>query len=211
LAVFVCANDGYGGFHLGTLLRLQGQPVKAAALHRGLTARQNLPRGKKVSIGLALTDDLIALKKWPEASEVLDTLIRDASNQTNYWKSRFIIFHNLGNLKEAALSLKNGPRRCPEKDKQWFELAYAAYQLDRAMGHALQGETRDCRNRLKDVRNIEGTEVRQSLVEAILAATNKDATEAKRSPRKSTPLKIHTVLPLLLGPIRTANRFAAHP
>ncbi len=201
--------DGF--LHLGTLLRLKGEPAKAAALHKGLTARNGLSRHKKVSIGLALVDDLIALEKWSEATEVLDSLIRDASDRTRYWKSRFILFHNKGNLKEAALALRNAPRHCPDKDKKWFEDAYSAYQLDRAMGHALQCQTKECRSRLKDVRNIEGTGVRTSLVEAMLAAASNDATEAMNVVSNGlldSPQELEIFLPVLQEVLLMTGQFA---
>lgn len=197
--------------HLGTLLRLKGEPAKAAALHRGLTVRHGLPRLKKVSIGLALVEDLLVLKKWDEASEVLDSLIRDASNDTRYWKNRFILFHNMGNFKEAALALKNAPRHCADKDRPWFISAYSAYQLDRAMEHALRRETKECRSRLKDVRKIEGTEVRISLVEAMLAAANNDAEEAVAVVSKGlldSPKELEIFLPLLQEVLLMTGQFA---
>jgi len=205
-------HESVDGFlHLGTLLRLQGDPLKAAALHRGLTARQGLSQTKKIAIGLALVDDLLDLKKWAEAGEVLDTLIRDASDKTRYWKSRFILFHNLGDMKEAAQALKNAPRRCPDKDKAWFEAAYSAYQLDRAMSHALLGETKQCRSRLKDVRKFDGTEVRSSLVEAMLAAANNDAAEAVGVVSKGlldSPRELENFLPVLQEVLLMTGQFA---
>lgn len=205
-------HESVDGFlHLGTLLRLKGQPAKAAALHRGLTARPGLPRPKKVSIGLALVEDLLELKKWDDASEVLDTLIRDASNNSRFWKSRFKIFHNKGNFKEAALSLKNAPRQVPEKDGPWFITAYSSYQLDRALAHAIASETRDCRNRLKDVRNIEGTAVRISLIEAMLAAANNDAGEAMDVVSKGlldSPRELQIFLPVLQEVLLMTGQFA---
>jgi lipopolysaccharide biosynthesis regulator YciM len=197
--------------HLGTLLRLKGEPAKAAALHQGLTARHGLSRHKKVSIGLALVDDLLALEKWEDASEVLDALIRDASKRTRYWKSRFILFHNMGNFKEAALALENAPRYCPEKDRKWFVKAYSAYQLDRAMGHAIIRQSKECRNRLKDIRKIEGTEVRRSLVEAMLAAAENDADEAMSVVSKGlldNPHELEIFLPILQEVLLMTGQFS---
>lgn len=197
--------------HLGTLHRLKGDPAKAAALHQGLTARHGLSKPKKVTIGLALVDDLLDLKNFDDAAEVLDSLIRDASDKTRYWKSRFILFHNMGNQKEAALALKNGPKRCPEKDRQWFINAYAAYQLDRAMGHALRSEAKECKNRLKDVRQIPATEVRRYLVEAMLAAACNDAGEAMDVVSRGlldSPQELEIFLPVLQEVLLMTGQFA---
>ena len=99
--------------HLGNLLRLQGDPARAVVLHRGLTVRTGLSRPKKVIIGLALVQDFLALKQWNEAKEVLDTLVRDATGKTCYWKARFEHWHGMGDFHEAARALQQGSKPTP--------------------------------------------------------------------------------------------------
>ena len=163
---------------LGNLLRVQGDPARAAVLHRGLTVRPDLSRGQKVSIGLALAEDLLALHEWQDAGAVLDTLVRHASKRARYWKARFHQFHGLANRPEAARSLKYALKHIPEKDKTWFEQAYASYQLDRALEHVRMGELSEVGPRLRDVQKMEIAQTRATLVQAMLAAASQDATAA---------------------------------
>jgi len=100
---------------LGNLLRLQGDPARAAVLHRGLTVRQNLSKGEKVLIGLALAEDLIDLEEWGDAGAVLDSLVRHASQQTRYWRARFRQFHGQDKRPDAARLSSAAPRLFPKK------------------------------------------------------------------------------------------------
>ena len=109
---------------LGNLLRLQGDPERAAVLHRGLTVRSNLSLAQKLSIGLSLAEDLNALGQWEGARDVLDSLPRTAQARTRYWKTRFHQWHGLGDRPEAARTLKNASRQGSEKDRPWFLAAY---------------------------------------------------------------------------------------
>ena len=71
--------------HLGNLLRLQGDAERAAVLHRGLTVRPDLTLAQKIVVGLSLAEDLNALERWDESGQVLDTLLRNATNRSRYW------------------------------------------------------------------------------------------------------------------------------
>ena len=163
---------------LGNLLRLQGDAGRAAILHRGLTVRTDLTRSKKATVGLALTDDLLELGLWSDAKDVLDTLVRDASGKTSYWKARFRHWHGLENYPEAARALKSGMRSVPEIDRPWFTQAYASYQLDRALQHVRKGEFSEAGPRLKDLKKIPSAHTRVTLVRAMLAAADDNPAEA---------------------------------
>ena len=147
-------------------------------LHRGLTVRPNLDHEVKVSAGLSLAEDLNALKRWDESGEVLDTLLRSATGRSRYWRTRFAQRHGQGNLPEAARTLKHAPRHVPERDREGFRRAYASYQLDRALRHALAGEAGEAKARLRDVKGLDGSESRSALVQAVLAAVANDAAGA---------------------------------
>ena len=164
--------------HLGNLLRLQGDPGKAAVLHRGLTVRPDLSRAQKIAVGESLAADLNALGQFAAAGEVLDHLGKDAFARTGYWKARFAAWNGLGKLPEAARTLRDAPRHVREADRDWFRQAYAGFQLDRALAHALVGEGGEANARIKDVKNIDGTEPRAALVRAILAVVQNDAPRA---------------------------------
>ena len=163
--------DGIDPFlQLGNLLRLRGDPRRAAMLHRSLTVRPNLPRTKRLAIGLALAEDLIDLQRWDEANQVLDGLARGGTETSRYWRARFAARHGEGNLPEAARALKRARTQAPAKDRDGFQRAYAAFQLDRALQHALDGEGQAARSRLKDVEDIPGAQVRAAFIRAMLAA-----------------------------------------
>jgi lipopolysaccharide biosynthesis regulator YciM len=151
-------------YQLGNLLRIQGDAERAAVLHRGLTVRANLTTTQKFWIGLSLARDLNALGRWEASRDVLDSLPKIATNRSQYWKTRFEQWHGLGDITEAARTLRNASKQGPEKDRPWFLSSFASYQLDRALTHALVGENGEANSLLKDVRNIAGTASRSALV-----------------------------------------------
>lgn len=163
---------------LGVLLRLKGDAERAAVLHRSLTVRRDLSRPRKVAAGLALAEDLLDLRHWDAAREVLDDLIRDASGLSRYWQARFRHWHGSGNRPDAARALKQGARSVPEPEREGFRRDYAAYQLDRALEAVRTGDTAEARARLKDVKNLDFARARERLVRAMLAAAENDPTKA---------------------------------
>ena len=196
---------------LGNLLRRRGDFSRAAVLHRGLTLRPELPRPKKLAVGLALAEDLVALERWDEAREVLDTVMKDATGRASYWKVRFAQWQGQGNLPEAARTLKAAPRFVPERERPWFVAAYAAFQLDRALAHAAAGEAAEARARLKDVEKIPGAVNRAALVRAVLAAVSDDAHEAVTVASEElldTPEELSIFLPLLQEVLLRTGQYA---
>lgn len=163
---------------LGTLLRIKGDPERAAVLHRSLTVRQDLGRPRKVAAGLALAEDLLELEQWDGAREVLDDLIRDASELPRYWRARFRHWHGSGHLPDAARALKRAHRSVADADKEEFRRSYVAYQLDRALEAVRRNESGEARARLKDVKGFDRARTRVSLVKAMLAAAGNDPTKA---------------------------------
>lgn len=192
------AVDPY--LQLGDLLRMKGDPRRASALHRGLTVRPDLPLGTRIQVGLSLAEDLIDLKQFAEAGKVLDTLARHATGESRYWKSRFQQWYGLGELPDAARALKYARTKVPPADVAWFDRAYVAFQLDRALMHAIEGETGDAQARLKDVAKLPGAAERASLVHAILAARGGDvraALDAASSDLLDHPRELDLFLPFL--------------
>jgi lipopolysaccharide biosynthesis regulator YciM len=197
--------------HLGNLLRLQGDPERAAVLHRGLTVRPDLTLAQKIVVGLSLAEDLNALVRWDESGQVLDTLLRNATNRSRYWRARFYQRHGQGNLAEAARTLKNAVKYAPRRDNEWFTNAYASYQLDRALKSALDGEKGDARARLKDVKNLPVAESRAALVTAILAAIENDAATAVTVASEQllhSPEELGIFLPLLQEVLLGTGQYA---
>ena len=163
---------------LGNLLRIQGDPARAAVLHRGLTVRNDLPPGKRILVGLALAEDLLALRRWEDAKLTLDTISGGVPNHPRYWKARFQQWYGLGNLPDAARALKHSVKHIPAQDRPWFTAAYISFQLDRALSDALAGNEAAVNPRLKDVARFSAAGPRIHLVQALLAAAKGDATRA---------------------------------
>lgn len=198
-------------YQLGNLLRIQGDPERAAVLHRGLTVRANLTTTQKFWIGLSLAKDLNALRQWEAARDVLDSLPPIATSRPQYWKTRFTQWHGLGDFQEAARTLRNASRQSPEKDRPWFLSAFASYQLDRALTQALAGESGEANSLLKDVRKIAGTSSRSALVRAISAAVSDDAATAVSIASDSlldSPAELDVFLPLLQEVLLQSGQFA---
>lgn len=196
---------------LGNLLRIQGDAERAAVLHRSLTVRTSLTMAQRLSVGLSLAEDLNALGQWDGAREVLDSLPRSAMARTRYWKTRFLQWHGQDDQAEAARTLKNAPRHCPEKDRPWFRSAYGSYQLDRALAFALAGQTGEAKSLLKDVKDIAGTQSRIALVRAIMAAVDNDAATAVSIASDSlldSPEELDVFLPLLQEVLLQSGQFA---
>ncbi len=186
--------------YLGNLLRLQGDAERAAVLHRGLTVRPDLTVAQKIVVGLSLSEDLNALKRWDESGQVLDTLLRNTTDRSRYWRARFFQRHGQENFPEAARTLKAAAKHAPRRDREWFNNAYASYQLDRALRHALAGENSDAQARIKDVRNLPAAASRSALVTAILAALSNDTATAVTVASEQllqSPEELGIFLPLL--------------
>jgi lipopolysaccharide biosynthesis regulator YciM len=198
-------------YQLGNLLRIQGDPERAAVLHRGLTVRADLTPTQKMWVGISLAKDLNALEQWEGSRDVLDSLPNQAMVRPQYWKTRFTQCHGLGDFPEAARTLKNAARHCQEKDRPGFLSVYASYQLDRALTHALAGESGEANARLKDVKNMAGTASRSALVRAILAAVQNDPATAVSIASDSlldSPEELDVFLPLLQEVLLASGQFA---
>jgi len=196
--------------YLGNLLRELGEPARAVVLHRGLTMRGELAPAQKIAAGLALAEDLLALRQFTEAGQVLDTLQRHALDDKRYWSARFAQHQGLGDLPNAARVLKQAPRHIAERDAVWFREAYASFQLDRAVGHALAGETGEARARLRDVESMPESGTRAALVRAILAARADDAAGALTEVTENLldhPEELDIFLPLLQDALLRGGQF----
>ena len=160
---------------------------------------------------VALAEDLNDLRQWSDAGAVLDSLPRSIQIRARYWKTRFHRWHGAGDRPEAARTLRNAPRHCLEKDRPWFVAAYANYQLDRALEHALAGEAHEARARLKDVKDIAATASRSALIRAIIAAVENDAEAAVSIASDSlldSPAELDIFLPLLQEVLLQSGHFS---
>ena len=196
--------------YLGNLLRELGDAGRAVVLHRGLTMRGELTPGQKIASGLALAEDLLALEQYHEAGQVLDTLQRHTLDSKRYWRARFAQHQGANEMPDAARVLKQAPKHVAERDAAWFREAYASYQLDRAVGHALAGEAGEARARLRDVESMAETGSRAALVRAILAARADDAAGALTEAAENLldhPEELDIFLPLLQDALLRGGQF----
>lgn len=202
------AVDPY--LQLGNLMRLMGDPQRASVLHRGLTVRPDLPLSKKVAVGLSLAEDLIALQRWADVGQVLDALAHHADHAGRYWKARFHQHYGLENLPDAARALKAARTHVPEHERPWFHQAYAAFQLDRAFAHVLNGEAGEAEARLRDVAKIPEAKRRVALVRAMLAAASGDqsALEDTVGGLMENPEELSLFLPFLQTVLLAKGQYA---
>ena len=101
-------------------------------------------------------------------------------------------------------------KQVPEHDAAWFREAYASFQLDRAVGHALAGEAGEARARLRDVENMPESGSRAALVRAILAARADDAAGALTEATDNLldhPEELDIFLPLLQDALLRGGQF----
>ncbi|MFT5315984.1 MAG: lipopolysaccharide biosynthesis regulator YciM [Candidatus Krumholzibacteriia bacterium] len=197
--------------YLGNLLRLQGDAQRAAVLHRSLTVRPNLTMAQKVAVGMSLAEDLNDLELWDESGQVLDSILRKATDNTRYWRARFAQRHGQDNRPEAAKTLKHAVKHVPARDHAWFRNAYICYQLDRALNHAIASEANEAKARLKDVRDFPEANARASLVAAIMAAVENDAAKAVTIASEqllNNPHELSIFLPLLQEVLLSSGQFA---
>jgi len=209
----VCSSDlAFEPFlYLGDLLRLQGDAKRAAVLHRSLTVRPDLTMAQKIAVGMSLAEDLNALELWAESGQVLDSILRKATDNTRYWRARFQQRHGQDNQGEAANTLKQAMKHAPQGDRAWFRHAYVCYQLDRALNSALSDQAGEARARLKDVRSYAEADARSALVTAILAAMENDAAKAVTVASEqllNSPEELHIFLPLLQQVLLSSGQFA---
>ncbi len=143
------AFDPY--LQLGILLRLQGNPRRAAAMHRGLLARPGVPAGKRLSATMALTDDLLDLHLWMEAGEILEAVRRQGAPNARYWEARFRQALGQGDVEGAAKVLYEAARKAGPQRRQSYRERWELFQLDRALVAARAGSSGEARRLLRGI------------------------------------------------------------
>ena len=203
------AIDPY--LQLGNLLRETGDPRRAAVLHLGLTVRSDLDPAKRITVGLALAEDLIGLENWQAAATVLDELSTKAGNNSHYLWCRFAQLQGAGALPEAARTLDRAARHGAQEDREAFRSAYASFQLDRALQHLRRGELNEARSRLKDVRKNPAARERAAYVKALIAAREDDVETAIGIAGKElldSPTELALFLPVLQEVLLQTGQYA---
>lgn len=195
---------------LGNLLRLTGDARRAAVLHRTLTVRADVPQQKRISIALALADDLIQLGQWEEARLVLEELESLAPGSARFWRARFRQWAGLGNENAAARALREGARRAESAARPRFQNDFERYQLDRALRAARDGKPADARQLLKTVRADGEQAARVAFIKALVTALEGDveqATEQMTAGLVAYPDHMQLFLPALQDVLLESGHF----
>ena len=98
---------------LGAILREDGEPARALALHQGVLARQELLPDLRRLAELGVAEDLLALDRVEEAQrrlEALDASLVDESVLALHARA----LHRLGRVDDAAQVLRRRSRICPQ-------------------------------------------------------------------------------------------------
>lgn len=166
------AVDPY--LQLGNLLRISGDAKRAMVLHRGLTVRNDIPQEKRLSISLALAEDLVALARWPEAAKVLEPLETHAASSPRFWRLRFAQSLGAGNEEAAARALQTGAARCSGGEAQEFQERLGFFQLDRCLRYCRAQHPGKARRLLKRVPATGALAARHTFVRALIATVERD-------------------------------------
>lgn len=195
---------------LGTLLRRTGDPGRAAALHRSLTVRADLPASRRVTVGLELADDLVALARLEEADAVLDQLAGQAAGHARWHRLRFAAAARRGDVAAAASALQRGEKACGGEAAAELAALRAAWLVDAALMAARAGEDDRARQLLGRARKLPAAAGRAHLVAALLAAHDQDpdaAVKAVAAGLSEHPAEMAPALPQLEGVLLQTGRF----
>ncbi len=170
------AIDPY--LQLGDLLRIMGQPEKAAVLHRGLTARPALPVSRKIQVGLSLAEDLLAIDDSQGAGQVLDSLVRRASTMPRYWWIRFRQWVKSGDLTEAKRALDHASGHVPKDQRIQFREGLGFFELDRAFAAVLDDNSHEAASLVRTVPSASSAAKHIPLIQACIQASRGDVNKA---------------------------------
>ncbi len=196
---------------LGILLRSTGDARRAAVMHRSLAVRPGLPTHKRVTIGLELVEDLVALGQWSEARTVLDDLALHAVASPRYHYANFAVAHGLGDHAAAAEALRVGEKRVPATERERFRRSRAAYLVDRGLMLARGNQLDQARHWLSQARDLPEARGRSLLVRAVVAAraqAPEDAVAAATEGLRDYPSEMAPVLPILQEALLETGQFA---
>ncbi len=196
--------------HLGVLLRLTGDPGRAAALHRSLAVRPDLPAARRVTVGLELASDLVELGRLEEADTVLDQLAGKVDRQPRWHRLRFAVAARRGDIPAAADALRAGEKACEPEAARELAALRAAWLVDGALDAVRAGEHDRARDLLGRTRDLPAAAGRAQLVRALLAAHDRDPDQAVKAVAAGLaehPAEMAPALPLLEGALLETGRF----
>lgn len=195
---------------LGNFLRRTGDARRAAALHRSLAARGDLPEAKRQAISLALAEDLIALRGWEEAGRILTELQRRKPVDQRFWRARYHQLLGGGDAEAAADALKLAAKRLPEPDAARFRADLALFQLDRALQAVRDGRTGEGRKLVKDAESHGADPARAAYVRALSQLSDdraEAAAETVTAGLLAAPESSELLLPVLQKALLTTGHY----
>ncbi len=203
------AVDPY--LQLGNLLRKRGEAQRAMALHRGLAARPALTPQKRISVTLALVEDLLVLKRWQEAGELLDELQRHNLTSARYWSARFRQALGRGDESTAARILREAARRAAPNERQMFRDQHESFQLDRGVRAALRGDFSDARRYARNVADGSPRAAASMFVQALSRLGGEEherAAEVATEGLLKAPELVHLFLPVLQRSLLATGQYS---
>ena len=195
---------------LGILLRLTGQPGRAAALHRNLAVREDLPPGRRVVVGLELAADLLALSRSDEAEEVLSQLSPLADDQLRWYELRFAATLAQQKNEAALAALREGERKLVAEHAALLQSRRAAWLCDRTLLEMRAGNVDAAGKWLHQAAKLPEAGGRVLLLRALLAAAAQDEAKAVAAVAEGLarfPAEMAPFVHLLEGVLLDAGRF----
>jgi lipopolysaccharide biosynthesis regulator YciM len=203
-------HDTESYFQLATLMRLTGEPGRAAALHQSLAVRQDLPPWRRVASALGLAEGFIDLQRYADAESALREVADLAAHDERWYRLRFAAA--LGRLDDEAANeaLRQGEKRVADTPARQLAALRAAWLTDRAMELVRAGELERARQLLGKARGLEPAAGRVQLVRAMLAAAAGDAdgtVKAVVAGVEAHPEEMAPAMALLKGALLETGRF----
>lgn len=203
-------DDTESYFQLATLMRLTGEPGRAAALHQSLAVRQDLPPWRRVASALGLAEGFIDLGRYADADAALVEVGDLAVHDERWYRLRFAAA--LGRLDDDAANeiLRRGEKRVAGEPATQLAKLRAAWLTDRAMELTRAGDLERARQLLGKARGLEPAAGRVLLVKAMLAAAagDPDATvKAVAEGVAAHPEEMAPAVRLLKGALLETGRF----
>ncbi len=195
---------------LGNLLRLTGDPRRAAVLHRGLTIRGDIEPEKRFSISLALADDLIATARWSEAGVILDALQKHSPAAPRFWEARFRQCLGAGDSAAAAKALQEAAKKAHPDSRGGFRKNWELFQLDRALLACRDGSPGQARKLLRGIDDKGVNAPRLAHARAVAAMTAGDYSEAVSQLTAgliASPAQADLLLPVLTNALLESGHY----
>lgn len=195
---------------LGTLYRLTGDPGRAAALHRSLAVRPQLPAERRLAVAFELASDLIDLGRWQEAEEVLGQLASPARRQERWYRLRFAAAVGRDDQEAAVKALRDGEKALDGAGQLALRRLRAAWLTDRALLHARANRPAEARAVLALTRGLREADGRRYLVDALASMAADEPEKAVRAVEQGLaahPAEMAPLLPVLEGVLADAGHF----